>query len=92
MASNTEIEMRWVDAWNNLCDLVRDRHGVQCQLPDFTVVDVEECKSWIQTSVYEGYHVRVEAGWVLGKAGVIASRWKDEGQAEEPLTRRFSGG
>jgi hypothetical protein len=78
MPSNTEIEMRWVDAWNDLLDLVRNRYDAKCQLPDFTVVDVEECKGWLQNSVYEGYRVRVEAGWVLGKPGVIASRWKDE--------------
>jgi hypothetical protein len=77
MATNAEIEMRWVDAWNDLYDLVRDQHNVKCQLPDFTVVDVEECKGWLQTSVYEGYYVRVEAGWVLGKRGVVASRWKE---------------
>ncbi len=85
MATTAEIEMRWVAAWNDLCDLVRDRHGVKCQLPDFTVVDVEECKGWLQTSAYEGYRVRVEAGRVLGKPGVIASRWKEEDEGSESL-------
>ncbi|MBP3957618.1 hypothetical protein J8F10_20405 [Gemmata sp. G18] len=79
MATNTGIEMRWVDAWNDLYDLIGDRHGVKCQLPDFTVVDVEACKGWLQDSVYEGHHVRVETGWVLGKPGVVAARWRDTG-------------
>ncbi len=78
MATNTEIEMRWIDAWNDLYDLVLPRHGVKCLLADFTVVDVEACKIWLRDSVYEGYHVRVETGWVLGSPGVIASRWRDQ--------------
>ncbi|AMV28910.1 hypothetical protein VT84_31240 [Gemmata sp. SH-PL17] len=78
MATNTEIEMRWIDAWNDLYDLVGSRHGVKCQLADSTVVDVEACKGWLRDSVYEGYHVRVETGWVLGRPGVIASRWRDQ--------------
>lgn len=77
MPSNAEIEIRWVVAWGDLYDLVRDRRGVKCQLPDDRVVDVEECKGWLQDSAYEGYHVRVEGGWVLGEQGVIASRWRE---------------
>jgi hypothetical protein len=38
-------------------------------------VGVEECKGWLQESVYEGFIVQVEAGWVLGHRGVVASRW-----------------
>ena len=74
MASNEEIEMRWVDAWNNLLGFVRGRPGVPCQLPDCTIVDVEACKGWLQQSVYEGYLVEVKEGWVGHLRGIIASR------------------
>jgi hypothetical protein len=74
------IEMRWVDAWSDLYEIVGQRWDVRCCLPDGRVVDVEGCKGWLQESVYEGYDVRVEPGWVLGKPGVIASRWEREGE------------
>jgi hypothetical protein len=77
MASNTEIEMRWIDAWNDLFDLVGDRRQVNCLLPDGSVVDIATCQGWLQTSAYAGYCLKVEAGWVNGDRGVIASRIGD---------------
>lgn len=74
MATNAEIEMRWVDAWNALYEIVEQRRDVLCQLPDGVAVDVEACKGWLQESVYEGYLVQVEVGWVGHRKGVIVSR------------------
>ena len=75
MSSNAEIEMRWVDAWNDLYDIVPPDRVAPCQLPDWSVVNVDECLGWLQDSVYAGYFVRVEAGWVGHRRGVIAHRW-----------------
>jgi hypothetical protein len=55
--------------------LVADRWH-QCLLPDGQVVSVEECRSWLQQSAYEAWQLRVELGWVRGKPGIIASRWR----------------
>lgn len=76
MTSNSEKEMRWVDAWNDLYDLIGKRHDVLCMLPDGQIVDVETCKGWLQSSAYEGFALKVEAGWIRGKQGVLASRWR----------------
>lgn len=76
MASNTEIEMRWVDAWNDLYELIGSRSNVSCLLPDGRIVDVETCKGWLQESAYQGFEVKVEAGFIAGKRGVHASRWR----------------
>lgn len=83
MASKADLEMRWVNAWNNLYEIVGNRHNVPCQLSDWKVVDVEECKGWLQESVYEGYLVQVKAGWVGHHKGIIASRWWP-GETTEP--------
>jgi hypothetical protein len=69
--------MRWVEAWSDLYELLEQRSDVKCLLPDERVVDIEECKSWLQDSAYQGWHVKVEAGWVLDKQGIVASRWRD---------------
>ena len=72
--SNSEVEMRWVDAWNDLHDIVGDRSDVPCQLPDWSIINVETCRGWLQESVYAGYHVRVEAGWVGHRRGAVVHR------------------
>ena len=77
MASNSELEQRWIEAWSTLYELVKDRWGVKCLLPDGRVVDVEKCKGWLQDSAYEGWQIKVEAGWVLGKPGIVATQWRD---------------
>lgn len=82
MPSKAEIEMRWVDAWNELYDIVGIRCDVLCQLPDWSVVDIEGCKGWLQQSVYEGFEVQVKAGWVGHKKGVVVSRSRPENEAD----------
>jgi len=77
VASNTELEMRWIEAWNSLYELIEQRWDVKCLLPDGRVVDTEECLGWLQHSAYQGWRVKVEAGWVLGKQGIVASRRED---------------
>lgn len=72
--SNTELEMRWIDAWSKLDALSAGRWDVPCALPDGTVTGLEGCKEWLQRSAYENWMVEVEFGWVLGERGVVASR------------------
>ena len=74
MASNADIERRWVDAWNDVYDIVRNRQDMPCMLPDWSVVSLDECLGWLQDSVYQGFAVRVEEGWVGHRRGVIAHR------------------
>lgn len=76
MTTNTEIEERWIDAWNDLFDIVGERWQVNCLLPDGSVVDIDICQGWLQDSAYEDYCLKVEEGWVEGKHGVVVSRFK----------------
>lgn len=77
MSNNTEIEERWVEAWNNLFDIVGERWQVNCLLPDGAIVDIETCKGWLQESAYQGYCLRVEEGWIKGKYGIVVLRFKE---------------
>jgi hypothetical protein len=76
---NDDIEMRWIDAWNDLYELLKEHHdnvqyGVPCLLPDGRVVDVEECLGWLQDSAYDGHYPKVNTGWVWSKPGLVVSR------------------
>ena len=82
MINNTELEERWIDAWNDLYDIVGERWQVSCLLPDSSVVNIETCQGWLQKSAYEGYCLIVEAGWVLGKQGIIVIRYKESSREE----------
>ena len=77
-----EIEMRWIDAWNDLYDVMSDlggvHYGVKCLLPDGRVVNVEECEAWLQDSAYDRYYLKVDRGWVRGKPGIVVSRSLDK--------------
>lgn len=77
MASHYENEQRWIEAWSDLYELVSDRRDVKCLLADERIVDVEECKAWLQNSAYQGWCLKVEPGWVLGREGIIVSRWRN---------------
>lgn len=74
MSSNADIEMRWVEAWNEVYAIAGQQHDIPCQLPDWTVVSLDDCLGWLQGSVYAGYSVRVEAGWVGHRRGIIVNR------------------
>jgi hypothetical protein len=73
MAFNAANEMRWVDAWETLHGLVGERLNAPCQLPDRSIVDVDRCKEWLQSSIYQRYLVQAASGWVGHKRGVPVS-------------------
>ena len=75
--SNADLEMRWVNAWNEMYEIVGNRKDAKCRLPDGTVVNVEECESWLQQSAYAGFRLRLESGNVLGGLGVVVSQWRE---------------
>jgi hypothetical protein len=78
MTVNTELEERWIDAWNKLFDIVGERRQFDCLLPDGSIADLETCKGWLQDSAYQGYLLKVEAAWVKGKQGVVVSRFNQK--------------
>ena len=91
MASNDEIEMRWIDAWSDLHEMaqhqqdLRDHRDMPCLLPEGEVISFDEGLGWLQDSVYAGHLVRVEAGWVGHRRGAILHRWQAvAGHAHSP--------
>lgn len=73
MADDDGIEMRWIEAWNDVYEIVGDRWDVKCLLPSGEVVDEEACRGWLQEMVYDGMTVRVAEGWVLGRRGIVVT-------------------
>jgi hypothetical protein len=78
MATNGEIETRWIDAWNDLYEITGGSLVFGCMLDDHTPVDVETMKGWLQNSVYEGWLIKVEARLIHGKTVAFGSRWTEE--------------
>ena len=72
--TNAEIEQRWVDAWNDLYDVFDGRAEGECVLPDGAVVSFEDGQGYLQASAYEGYRLRVEAGWYRGRRAAVLTR------------------
>lgn len=84
MTSNADIEMRWVNAWNELYDVIGRREDMPCLLPDGLEISFDQCKGWLQVSVYEGYRVEVGQGWLRGRPAVVVSRHKLEDEPPLP--------
>jgi hypothetical protein len=78
MSTSSEREMRWIDAWNDMYDIIGTRWHVDCLLPDGSVVDTDTCQGWLQDSAYDDYQLKVESGWVNGKRGILASRFMEK--------------
>lgn len=78
MVRNSDIQMRWIDAWNDVYNIVPKGRDAPCMLPDWSIVNVDECLGWLQDSVYQGFTVRVEEGWVGHRRGVLAYRTNTE--------------
>jgi hypothetical protein len=72
--TNTEMEERWVDAWNDLYDVFGGVGAGDCALPDGSVIDFEACQSWLQQSAYEGYRLAVTAGTRDGRRVALVTR------------------
>jgi hypothetical protein len=76
MVSNADVEMRWVQAWSELYEIIGEWPDIVCRLPDGQLVDVEVCKGWLQESVYHGWFVKVEEGQHNGTRIIVALRWR----------------
>ena len=74
MVSNSEIEMRWVEAWNDLYALAAAPSAFQCQLPNGEVVDLDTCKGWLQDAIYKGFLLEIHLGRVMGRPGAIVCK------------------
>jgi hypothetical protein len=72
--NRADVEMLWVDAWNDLYGIIGKREDFPCVLPDYTCVTPEECRGWLQRSVYEGFDVSVSRGWHEGRPAAVVSR------------------
>lgn len=75
MSTNLEKEECWIEAWKDLIELVGTSRNMECLLPNGQIVDIEDCKGWLQDSAYNGYQLDVSAGWVKGKPGILVTRF-----------------
>ncbi len=53
--SNLEQEMVWINAWNDLCDLITLHPDAYILLSDYKVVSEDEAQGWIQDAAYDDY-------------------------------------
>jgi len=69
-----DTTMLWVDAWNDVYDIIDGRKDYPCVLPDWSRVDVDACLGWLQDSVCHGFDVTVKRGWWKGHPAVVVDR------------------
>ena len=74
--SNADIEMIWVDAWNDMYNMIGSRKNVIFLQPDFSEVSLDDCQGWLQDSAYDGYKLGMKEVWYKGKKAIQVSRSK----------------
>jgi hypothetical protein len=60
-------EQIWIDAWNDLYDLLKDKDNIKLLLPDWSEVSLDEMQGWIQQTAYENKLVRFDRVWYKGQ-------------------------
>lgn len=60
-------EQKWIDAWNELYDLIQDNNEIKLLLPDWSVVSLDDMQGWLQESAYQNETFRFEWIWYKGQ-------------------------
>ncbi len=74
MMNNLSKELEWIEAWNDLDELIGEEWNLIFLQPDWTEMDLEDCKGWLQDSAYQGYHIGVKQVWYKGKLAIQVYR------------------
>ena len=64
--SNSEIEMIWIDAWNDLYDFMKQYPEGYILIPKYIEVSKEDAEGWIQDTVYSGSGVKLTIDYYKG--------------------------
>jgi len=72
--NNAEQEGVWIDAWNDLSDLLDEYPKAYILLPDYKIVNREEAEGWIQDAAYGSNRIKFEIIWFKGKRSVFLSK------------------
>ena len=65
--------MVWVNAWNNLYDLIEKFPEGYVLLPGFQETSKEEAEGWIQDSAYESKRIEFKVDYFKGKKSIFIS-------------------
>ncbi|MDE1461030.1 hypothetical protein [Spartinivicinus poritis] len=72
--SNTEKEMVWVEAWNDLYDLIEKYPGGYILLPDYIETNKESAEGWIQNAAYESNRIVFNIEYFKGKKSIFINK------------------
>jgi hypothetical protein len=73
MTSNADIEMRWVEGWNEVYAIAQQQRDIPCQLPDWTVVTLDNWRLPVNFTIHRD-GVLVNDGWKEKKPAWTAER------------------
>lgn len=71
--SNSEQEMIWVEAWNDLSDIIKKYPDGYILLPEYRITDMNGAEEWIQKKAYENNLIQFSIVLYKGKESIIIS-------------------
>ena len=72
--SNSEKEEAWVDAWNNLSEIIEKNPKGYILVPENKEVTFEEAKGWMQDAAYESNEITFSVEYYKGKKSVFINK------------------
>ncbi|WLQ17363.1 hypothetical protein O5O45_15730 [Hahella aquimaris] len=74
--SSSQQEQLWIDAWNDLDDLLAQNQFSFILLPDYVEANLEQAQGWIQSHVYADYKIHFEIAFYKGKKPIFINAKK----------------
>ncbi len=72
--SNMEQGSIWIDAWDNLEDLIKKYPEGHILVPEFKEVDAEGARPWMQESAYKGNRVQLTIDYHKGRKSIFLNK------------------
>ena len=71
--NNTDIEMLWIDSWNELYELIEKHNVEHLLLENYQEATLESAQGFIQDSAYEGKAVDFKVDFFKGKKSILVT-------------------
>ncbi len=72
--SNLEQEEIWIEAWNDLYDLIEKHPEGYILIPEYRQVSVEEAKGWVQDTAYSSQRICFSIDYYKGKKSIFIKK------------------
>ena len=72
--SNLAQEDIWLDAWDDLYDLIKKYPKGYILIPEYTEVDLDTAQGWIQDAAYDSNRIIFSVTYFKGRESILINK------------------